>query len=172
MDVKQPKNTVEELTKVLRQEIQIYRDYATSLGGDQDLMSKLNIDELEKSNKAKGTMLLKLKALDQARQNLVRKFAVANAMPEDQIKISDICEKVGAKEAEVLRGLRDELQMLIAQMKEVQHSTAALANASLGWINSSMATLHRMLSPTGTYNGQGKVDRDAHFTGRVVEKQV
>lgn len=166
------KNTVTELEQVLAQEVELYRQYAASLKSDAELMTKLKIDELEKSNKSKNTLLLKIKAVDQARQNLVRQFAVAHGMPEDQIRIVNICEKVSSEEGKRLKSLADQLTIIVAELKTVHSNTAALANASLGWVNSSIATLHRLLSPTGTYNLQGKVERESHFTGRVVEKSV
>lgn len=166
------KNTVEELEKVLQQEIDLYRQYAEALTKDADLMASLKIDELEKSNKVKNTLLLKVKALDQARQNLVRQFAAAHQMTEENIRIADICERVSAVEAKRLKSLRDELQKIVLELKGVQHSTAALAQTSLNWVNSSIASLHRLLSPTGTYNLQGKVEREEHFTGRVVVKHI
>jgi len=166
------RNTVEELEKVLQQEIELYRTYAATLSKDSDLMATLKVEELEKSNKVKNTLLLKLKALDQARQNLVRQFAVAHQMSEENIRIADICERVSSAEAMRLKTLRDELQSIILELKGIQHSTISLAQTSLNWVNSTISSLHRLLSPTGTYNLQGKVARDEHFTGRVVVKQI
>ena len=166
------KNTVEELEKVLRQEVELYRQYADILMQDSTVMTKLNIDELEKNNKVKNTLLLKIKALDQARQNLVRQFAVSKGMTEERIRLIDICQKVSPAEAKRLLALRDQLEAIVTELKTVHTNTAALAQASLNWVNSSISTLHRLLSPTGTYNLQGKDEREAHFVGRVVEKSV
>lgn len=172
MDAKLKRNAVEDLEKVLKQEIDLYREYAGTLTRDAELMNKLNIEELEKSNKTKNTLLLKIKALDQARQNLVRQMASAHSIPEEHTRLVDLCEKLTKEEAKRLLALRDELQGLIQELQNAHLHTTALATASLNWVNSSMATLHRLLSPTGVYNPQGKVERDSHFTGRVVEKQV
>ncbi len=165
-------NTVTELEKVLAQEIDLYRKYSKTLNDDIQWMTKLNVEELEKNNKAKNTLLLKIKALDQARLNLIKKFAIQHGIAEDKIRLTDICEKVTPAEGKRLKVLKDELHAIVTELQQAQIGTAHLAQASLNWVNSSIATLHRLLSPTGTYNPQGKVDRETHFTGRVVEKQV
>lgn len=166
------KNTVSEIEKVLAQEIEFFQQYLAALKLDNDLMSKLQINELEQNNKVKNTILLKLKAMDQARQNLVKQFAASNQIPETEVRILDICARATAEEAQRITALKDELQRITAEIHEVQGKTAALAQASLNWVNSSISTLKKMLTPAATYNLQGKVGNDEVFAGRVVEKQV
>jgi hypothetical protein len=166
------RTTVTEMERVLTQEIELFKSYMVALNLDNELMAKLKIAGLEENNKAKNTILLKLKAMDQGRQNLVRQFAHSHGMAESDVRILDICQYASAEESKRLTDLKNELQRITGEIKILQGKTAALANASLGWVNSSIATLKKMLTPVVTYNLQGKIGGDDVFSGRVVEKRV
>lgn len=172
MSAVKQKNAASEMERVLSQEIELFRSYMQALSLDNDLMSKLKISELEENNKAKNTILLKLRAMDQARQNLVRQFAMTHGVAESDVRIIDFCSTASSDEALRLTRLKEELQAITAEIQVMQGKTAALANASLGWVNSSIATLKKMLTPVVTYNLQGKIGGDDVFAGRVVEKRV
>jgi hypothetical protein len=165
-------NPVQGLEQVLQQQLELYSDYMTHLNADVNLMSKLHIDELEKNNKAKTTLLLKIQTMDQARQNLVKQIAKANNLKEEQITIEDICKTLSTETSQRLLQLRTKLQNLIQELKLVQANASNLANASLVWINSSMSTLKQLLTPSATYNPQGQVGEPGMFSGRTVERQV
>ncbi len=164
--------SVADLEKVLMEEIDLYEKYLGFLQSDSEFMTKLKIDELENNNKSKTTLLLKIQAVDQARQTLVKNIAQSKGIKEEKIKIQDLCGALTPTESARLLKLRDRLSALVDQLKKIQGQTTQLAHTSLAWINSSMATLQRMLTPTGTYNPQGRVDKPGLFSGRVVEKQV
>lgn len=166
------KNTTDELEKVLKQEIELYTNYADALIKDTEFMSALKVEDLEKNNKHKNTILLKMKALDQARQNLIRQFAASKALNVQEVKLLDVCAHMDKVEADRLKKLREELQTVVSRLQKVQHQTATLAQTSLGWVNSTIATLQKMLSPAGTYNLQGKIGQEGTFAGRVVERQA
>ena len=172
MPAMREKNAVTEMERVLSQEIELFRSYLVALNLDNELMAKLKINELEENNKAKNTILLKLRAMDQARQNLVKQFALTHGISESDVRIVDMCERATPEEAKRLSELKEELQKITSEIRIVQGKTAALANASLGWVNSSIATLKKMLTPVVTYNLQGKMGGDDVFSGRVVEKRV
>lgn len=163
---------IEALEKVLTEEIELYKNYISLVESDKERMSQLNIDELEKNNKAKGTVLLKIQTVDQARQNLVKQIADVHKISVEKITIEDICRVISSGEAHRLKTLRAKLVGAIEYLKKVQDETTALATASLGWINGSMETLKRLLTPSGTYGPQGKVGRPNVFSGRMVEKEV
>jgi hypothetical protein len=163
---------IEDLERVLKQEIALYREYASVLNSDTELMAKLKVEELEKNNKTKNTLVLKMKTFDQARQTMIKQFAALHGISSDSVKLADICEHLQKDDAKRLLALRDELKEIIKSFEGLQRSTASLAQTSLVWVNSTISTLHRMLSPTGTYNLQGKVDGETLFAGRVVEKQI
>jgi len=166
------KNPVAELEAVLRQEIKLYEDYATHLKDDIERMIKLDIEDLERSNKVKNTLLLKLQAVDQARQQLVQQIAKEKKIQEENIRIHHICGVVTEEEGKRLEELRDRLQAAMKAIKNLQEETSLLAKSSLGWINGSMASLKRLLTPEGTYNFQGQIGNSAAFAGRVVEKEA
>jgi flagellar biosynthesis/type III secretory pathway chaperone len=168
----QNSNPIEALEKVLLSELEMYEQFAAYVRNDTELMSKLQIDQLEQSNKAKNTLLLKIQTLDQARQNLVRQIATQLQIPEDKVRIAEICKVVGGHSSKRLSQIRERLHSTIENLKEVQGQTSLLANASLGWINGSLTALKGLLTPVGTYNFQGKVEANGMFSGRTVERQV
>lgn len=173
-DQKQKKTSisVSELEKVLLGEINLYEKYAALLESDTQYMMFLKIDELEESNKAKATLLLKIQNIEEARQRLVSQVANERGIKSENIKISDLCQNLSSQEAERLVTMRDRLLQVIVRIKDIQSDTAQFVQSSLTWIEGSMATLRRLLSPNSTYNNRGKVDQASTFAGRVVENKV
>lgn len=165
-------SSIKALEEVLKQQIDTYEQYERHLKADQDLMTKLKIDELEQNNKMKNTLLLKLQAMDQARQALVRQIAAHYNISEEVVTIRDICRVLSTDGGERLMALRERLQQIIQSLKLLQEQTHTLASASLQWVNGSMLTLKKLLTPNSTYNIQGQVDHPSIFAGRNVEKRI
>lgn len=161
-----------ELEQVLRDEIRLYESYADCLVQDIELMTQMKVDELEKSNKAKATLLMKIETLDQLRQRAVKALATELGISEENVRMTDISEKLEAGSAGNLLGLRDRLKEVMNKIRKIQSDASSFVNSSLGWIDGSMATLKRLLTPTGTYNARGRVDHPSSFAGRVVENKA
>lgn len=161
---------VHALERVLESQVELYEQYGLHIQADRELMSRLKVSELEQNNKIKNTLLLKLQAMDQARQSLVKRIAADHKISEEVVTIKDICRVLSGEMSERLLSVRDRLQASIEKLKELQDENTQLASASLSWINGSMATLKRLLTPVGTYNLQGQVDHPSTFAGRNVEK--
>jgi len=165
-------NPTDGLERVLAEQLKLYEQYAECLKSDREYMAKLKVEELEKNNKLKNTLLLKVQAMDEARKAYVKQIALEKQIPEENVKIADLCRVLSPDVSARLQNIRDRLQAAIHSLKKVQTETTLLAHSSLAWINSSMATLKSLLTPTGTYNLQGKVDHPHVFAGRVVERQA
>ncbi|MDB5038413.1 MAG: hypothetical protein JWQ35_1941 [Bacteriovoracaceae bacterium] len=165
-------NPIESLEKVLLEQLEHYEKYAEHLHQDRELMARLKIDQLEQSNKIKNTLLLKIQTMDRARQNLVKQIAKDYNISEANIRISDICRAVGGQSSSRLFQIRDRLNKTMETLRGIQNQTQLFAHTSLAWINGSISALKGLLTPSGTYNLRGKVDRPGMFAGRTVEKQA
>lgn len=162
----------QELANVLTEEISLYEKYFEHLKADQVLMMKLMIDELEVSNKAKATILLKIQTLEQARAQLVTKVAREKGIPEEGIRVQDICKTLTAAESTLINKLRTRLIETIEAIKTLQNECQAFVASSLTWIDGSMRHLRNLLNPNGTYNARGRVGGPQNFAGVVLENKV
>jgi hypothetical protein len=135
-------------------------------------MMKLKIDELELSNKAKATLLLKIQTLEQARSGLVTKVATEKGITEERIRLQDICRSLSSTDSQMIMGLRTRLITIIEAIKILQNECAAFVGSSLTWIDGSMRQLRNLLSPGGTYNAQGRVGGQQAFSGHVLENKA
>lgn len=163
---------VESLEQVLREEVELYEKFASYLQRDQELMVKLQIEELEAANKAKDTLLLKIQALEQARRTYVRRLADSMNLNEEKVRLKDLIGRIPAAEGQRLESLRQRLMAATENLRKLQDATTSLANSSISWINGSMASLRRILTPNETYGPQGRVDVNSIFSGRNVEKRA
>ncbi len=160
------------LERVLQEQLALYEKYLELASQDAELMAKLKIDELERNNKLKTTIVLKLQAMDEARQNVVRQIAKAFNLKEEKIRVEDLCRVLSTSEGNRLMELRQKLRVVIQKAKDIQSNTTALAHASLGWVNGSMAALSGLMGAVATYNPQGKVPAAETYGSRSVEKRV
>lgn len=164
--------TISELARVLLEEIHLYEKYAELIKGDSERMTLLKVDELEESNKAKATLLLKIQTVEQARQKLVAKISEEKKITQETVSVSHICEHLNANDSLQLQQLRDRLQTVIQEIREVQEEASYLVRSSLTWIDGSMSNLKRILTPSGIYDARGKVGNKSTFSGRVVENKA
>lgn len=164
--------SIKELEEVLSREIDLYEEYLSLLKGDLDLMARLNIEELETSNKAKTTILLKVQAIEEARQKLVSQISQEKSISEEKVKITDICKTLPEDSSKRLMSLRDRLAFVMKSIRDMQDQATAFAETSLCWIDGSMETLKRLLAPTSIYNARGKVDEPDSFAGRKLESKA
>lgn len=163
---------VADLERVLQEELKLYEAYALSLKKDMEYMAQLKIDALEQANKEKNTLLLKIQTLDQARQNLVHQLGIELGLPTDQIRVTDLCEKISKEDGERLLRIRNRLHEVVRQIQAEGERAQMLANGSLSWMNSAVTKLQSLLTPHSTYSAVGKVDGHQTFVGRMVVKQV
>lgn len=164
--------SITELKDVLLEEINLYQKYAEYLQGDSDLMVQLKTEELEESNKSKATLLLKIKAVEEARQKLVSRIAQEKGIQEERVRITDICKTCTDEESKTLLALRERLQTVIQAIRVIQDDAQMLVKSSLRWIDGSMNNLKHLLDPSGVYNKQGVVGRPQTFQGTVVENKA
>jgi hypothetical protein len=164
--------SIADLERALHEEIHLYEDFAERLAADVDLMSNLKIEDLEKSNKSKATILLKIQSVEEARKILVSKIAQQKGLSSESVRLTDICQTLDAKDSKKLLSLREKLLAVIFRIREIESEAHQLTRSSLTWIEGSMATLRRLLSPTGVYNQKGRIDSLSKFSGRVVENKA
>lgn len=162
----------QSLERVLQEQLALYEKYLELSTQDSALIAALKIDDLEKNNKLKTTIVLKLQVMDEARRNVVKQIASAFGLKEERIKIEDLCRVLSNNEGARLVELRQKLKTVIEKAKEVQANTTALAHASLAWVNGSMATLSNLMGLSPTYNPQGKVTNSGSYGSRNVEKRA
>lgn len=165
-------NPISALENVLLEQLDAYETYARLVQEDEENMARLRLDKLEHNNKLKATLLLKIQTMDQARQNLVRQIARRHQLNEESVRIQDICKAIGGQSSERLTQVRGRLQQVIQSLRQLQERTSLLAETSLSWINSSVNTLKGLLTPSGTYNPRGRIEKPGMFSGRTVEKEI
>ena len=164
--------SAQELADVLMQEIEHYETYLEYLAGDEERMVTLRTEELEESNKAKATLLMKIQTMEQARKKIVEKISTEKNIAADQVKLRDLCKHLKVDDGEILLSLRERLIAVVEKIRKVQLEASYLVASSLTWVDGSMATLKQMLMPTGVYNNTGKVNDKSAFSGRVVENKA
>lgn len=164
--------TAENLANVLSDEIALYEKYRDQLKNDQTLMTSLKIEELEESNKAKATLLLKIQTLDQARHQLVTQIAKERGLAEEKVRVRDICEKLSRDESQMIMNLRSRLISTIESIRSIQEEAQVFVQSSLTWMDGSMRQLRNLLSPAGVYNAQGRVGKPQNFSGHVLENKA
>lgn len=165
-------STTTALERVLQEQLSLYEGYIELCALDSGFMAKLQIEELERNNKAKTTILLKIQTMDEARKCAVRQLAMAFGLAEDKVRIEDLSRVLNKTEGEKLNQLRTRLRAVIEKAKSVQEKSAHLAQASLAWINGSLASFQGLVGTVPTYGPQGKVNTAPTFAGRHVEKRA
>lgn len=162
--------TMQSLHDILGEEIRLYERYLELSHRDKPLMMALKLDELEASNKEKATIILKLQIADKSRKQITRQVAQAKGLGENRVTIKEICLQMDPEEARPVLTLKERLNKVITQVKEVNDVNTLFAHNSLRWMNTSLTYLKDFITPS-IYSERGKVV-EGIMNGRVIERSV
>ena len=160
------------LVEVIREETGLARSLVEALQEDQRRIQAADVEGLEKSNGEKETLVVRFERLEQTRSEAILRLATELGLPEDQISVSALCDRLGT-ESEELRESADRLRAVIGSLKELVEIGRGFLEQSILGIRNLLSLIQSMRTPESpSYDASGRFAPARSGAGAVVRREV
>ncbi|RYX78134.1 flagellar protein FlgN [bacterium] len=163
-----------DLNDNLEHLVKVYRSLLEVVRKEKDILVAGKLDELVENNKAKDTILVRIRSLENTRMKCARDLAAALGADVENPRLLDIATYAETRWQDVLRNMHAVLDLLIRRVSEVNKSNEELVQAALSNITGAMNEIRDGMKPKATYARQGQIAQPAPATtgGRLVSKEA
>lgn len=145
------------LTNILETEVQLYQDLLKMLHEQRKCFSVGDIAGFEEINKQLGTIVLKIKTLEEARKATVQQIAKRLNISQDEPTISKLAELVGSPHDVKLLQLRRKINLMVKELNNIKEGNAYLIQHALRYV-SGVLKIFAFDSEDHRYQRNGKLD--------------
>lgn len=164
--------TFNELVENLDQMIKVYRQLLNIVRKEREILVSANLDDLNDNNKAKESMLIQAKAIEDQRLLLTEKLAAEEGMADAQPKLLEMAVHIGGPDGDKLRNMHAVLDLLMRRIKEFNGYNESLVNSALQNITGAMKAIKETLQEKPTYQKQGKISSAGGQAGHLVSREA
>jgi flagellar biosynthesis/type III secretory pathway chaperone len=161
------KHLLEKLLGLLEHAAELYQSLFAVVQQEKDAVVGLNLQQLNQACKAKDNLLLKLRILEEQREQLMDKLASELNCPPQEISLTQLSQWVEEPYAGMLRERSTDLLSLIQALQEANHQNKALLSHSLELIHGSYNLLNNVMATSPVYYRRGDVQNNGQ-TGKLV----
>ncbi len=160
-----------ELLANLEDLVKIYRSLLEVVRREKEILVESRLDELNENNKAKDTMLVRIRSLENSRTKLARDLAVVTNSDVDQPRLLELASNLPKEPGERLRNMHSVLELLVRRVSEVNRQNEELVQSALRSITGAMAAIKEGLAPKVTYGQKGEISVKAEG-GALVSREA
>ena len=164
---------LEELIGVLEDMSDLHRSLISVLRDEKAAIVGSKLFELNKTNKEKETLILKIKKVENRRFDLVSTLANLLDNGSHDLTLEKLCKTTNEPYSSRLNHCRESLMLSISKVNELNDRNKVLLTNSIGFIRGSL-TLYNNLMPSRThsvYYPSGKIENRDH-SGRVFSGEI
>jgi flagellar biosynthesis/type III secretory pathway chaperone len=145
------------LIEVLRKELAIYQELKNAISGENAILIKPSLDELNHSNGMKENIILKARMLEEVRLNIIKKLARNFDINIKEINLSVLMEYADDRHKREIGVIREELEQITQEINALNEINKALLDASLRCVQSSLDFIGSMMFPGAVYSKSGQI---------------
>ncbi|MEE8483783.1 MAG: flagellar protein FlgN [Nitrospinota bacterium] len=159
-----------QLIKILEQNADLYDQLAEKSDREKDVIQSRSLEALNEIIKAKETIVLKLKMLEEARRSLIEKIGAKLNMPSSEITLSYLAQlDPNSANGEKLLAVGERLADAAKLNQNHNDFNGRLINRAMGSTLGSLQFINKFIGPGETYSS-GKVINSVLPSGRLVAK--
>jgi flagellar biosynthesis/type III secretory pathway chaperone len=161
-------NLVENLENLVK----VHRALLDVVRREKEILIASKLDDLNENNKAKDTMLVKIRSLENQRAKQARDLAQAVGADTENPRLLDIAIHCDPKWQDRLRNIHSVLELLLRRVSEVNKSNEELVQAALKNITGAMDSIREGLKPKPTYGQKGQFAQAKNDAGHLVKREA
>ena len=158
---------LKKLLGLLEHATELYQSLFAVVQQEKDAVVGLNLQQLNQACKAKDNLLLKLRILEEQREQLMDKLASELNCSPQEISLTQLSQWVEEPYAGMLRERSTDLLSLIQTLQEANQQNKALLSHSLELIQGSYNLLNNAMATSPVYYRRGDVQGNGQ-TGKLV----
>lgn len=170
-DVLNTQELVTGLISTLEDQVKVYRTLLDVVRKEKEILISANLDELNENNRAKESMLIKIRALEAQRLKAAADVYLSIGISGDQPRLLEIARFVTDAQGEKLRSIHSVLELLLKRVQEYNRQNESLVQSALTHITGAMNSIKSSLQDKPVYQKQGEVQGQAP-AGQLVSREA
>jgi hypothetical protein len=156
-----------DLIEILENELEHYRILVNMLINQRKCFADGNIASFEDINKQQGTMVLKIKTLEEARKSAIFQLSQWLGLPQEGLTLSNLSDLMDDPYKIQLAILRDDIQSTIKNLENLRESNAYLVQHALHYVSGVLRIFVSSRSSNIKYSNNGQLEYNQK-TGKLV----
>ena len=165
------KRLLDKLLGSLAQATELYQSLFRVLQNEKDAVVGLNLQQLNEACKAKDNLLLKLRILEEQREQIMDRVRVEFGRSTHGLTISELSLLVDEPYAERLRERSADLLALIQALQDATRQNKFLMTHSMQLIKGSYNLLNNLMAANPVYYQSGNVQKSMQ-TGKLLNGDI
>ena len=162
---------LDKLLGSLEQATELYQSLFRVLQNEKDAVVGLNLQQLNEACKAKDNLLLKLRILEERREQIMARVAAEFGRSPQRLTITELSLLVDKSYAERLRQCSSDLVALIRALQDTSRQNKFLMSHSMQLIQGSYNLLNNLMTANPVYYSSGNVQNNAQ-TGKLLNGDI
>jgi flagellar biosynthesis/type III secretory pathway chaperone len=162
---------LDKLLGSLEQATELYQSLFRVLQNEKDAVVGLNLQQLNEACKAKDNLLLKLRILEERREQIMARVAAEFGRSPQRLTITELSLLVDKSYAERLRQCSSDLVALIQALQDTSRQNKFLMSHSVQLIQGSYNLLNNLMAANPVYYSSGNVQNNAQ-TGKLLNGDI
>jgi len=162
---------LDKLLESLEHASEMYQSLYRVVQNEKDAVVGLNLQQLNEACKAKDNLLLKLRILEERREQIMDRVAAALELPPQGLTLTKLSHLVDEGYADRLRERSTDLLALIQAVQDATQQNKFLMSHSMQLIQSSYNVLNNLMSVNPVYFRSGTVQNAAQ-TGKLLNGDI
>ena len=158
---------LEKLIRLLEHATELYQSLCTVIENEKDAVVGLNLKQLNEAGKAKDSLLLKLRILEEQREQIMDKLAAELACSPQELTLTKLAQLVEETYAYRLRDSSTDLLALIETLRDTSQHNKFLMSHSLELIRGSYNLLNNLMAANLVYYRSGNLQNNDQ-TGKLL----
>ena len=160
-----------KLFGLLEHATELYQSLFNVVHKEKDAVVGLNLQQLNEACKTKDNLLLKLRILEEQREQLMDKLAVDLNCEPHEISLTQLSNMVNEPHAGRLRAASTRLLSLIQELQEANQQNKMLLSHSLELVQGSYNLLNNVMAANPVYHRDGDLHKNRP-TGKLLRGDV
>ena len=162
---------LDRLLESLEHAIELYQSLFRVVQNEKDAVVGLNLQQLNEACKAKDKLLLKLRILEERREQLIARVAAALGRSPQGLTLTELSQLVDEPYAYRLRDRSTDLMALIHALQDATQQNKFLMSHSMQLIQGSYNLLNNLMAANPVYYRSGNVQNNAQ-TGKLLNGDI
>jgi flagellar biosynthesis/type III secretory pathway chaperone len=164
---------LEELIGVLEDQSDLHQSLISVLRDEKAAIVGSKLFELNKANKEKETLILKIKKLEDKRSDLASSLTNSLDDESDDLTLEKLCKITNEPYSSRLNHCRENIMSAISKVKELNDGNKILLTNSIKFIRGSLTLFNNLMTSrsNAVYYPSGKIENRDH-SGRVFSEEI
>lgn len=158
-DEKYIERLLDDLIGILDNELEQYRILTYNLMDQRKSFANGDIASFEEINKKQGTLVLKIKTLEEARKSVISQLANLLNIEKEEVTLSKLIELINEPYSERLSSFGDEIINIIKDLENVRESNSYLIQHALHYVSGVLRIFLSSNSDNTKYLNNGQIEQ-------------